>query len=107
MSSGERQLLYSLSYIYYHIKNIASNKKEGKRVVGYHHINLIFDEAELYYHPEFQRVFVKRLLERLAMCHINRTNIRSINIMILHLSYQIYLNVMYYILEQMKTINPV
>lgn len=82
MSSGERQLLYSLSYIYYHIKNIASNKKEGKRVVGYHHINLIFDEAELYYHPEFQRVFVKRLLERLAMCHINRTNIRSINIMI-------------------------
>lgn len=82
MSSGERQLLNSLSYIYYHIKNIASNKKEGKRVVGYHHINLIFDEAELYYHPEFQRIFVKRLLERLAMCNINRTNIRSINIMI-------------------------
>lgn len=82
MSSGEKQLLYSLSYIYYHIKNIASNKQGGKRVVGYHHINLIFDEAELYYHPEFQRVFVKRLLERLAMCHINRTSIRSINIMI-------------------------
>ena len=82
MSSGEKQLLYSLSYIYYHIKNIASNKQGGKRVVGYHHINLIFDEAELYYHPEFQRVFVKRLLERLAMCHINRSSIRSINIMI-------------------------
>lgn len=81
-SSGERQLLYSLSYICYHIKNIASNKKDGKRVVGYHHINLIFDEAELYYHPEFQRQFVKKLLERLAMCHINRTNIRSVNIMI-------------------------
>lgn len=82
LSSGERQLLYSLSYICYHIKNIASNKKDGKRVVGYHHVNLIFDEAELYYHPEFQRIFVKRLLERLAMCHINRTNIRSINILI-------------------------
>lgn len=82
MSSGEKQLLYSLSYIYYHIKNIASNKKDGKRIVGYHHINLIFDEAELYYHPEFQRIFVKRLLERLAMCHINKSNIRSINIMI-------------------------
>jgi predicted ATPase len=82
MSSGEKQLLYSLSYIYYHIRNIASNKKDGKRVVGYHHVNLIFDEAELYYHPEFQRVFVKRLLERLAMCNISRSNIRSINIMI-------------------------
>ena len=76
-------MLYSLSYIYYHIKNIASIKGEnGKRVVGYHHIHLIFDEAELYYHPEFQRVFIKRLLERLALCHINRVNIRSINIMI-------------------------
>ncbi len=82
LSSGERQLLYSLSYICYHIKNIASNKKDGKRVVGYHHVNLIFDEAELYYHPEFQRVFVKRLLERLAMCHISRSSIRSINILI-------------------------
>lgn len=84
MSSGERQMLYSLSYIYYHIKNIASIKGEdGKRVMGYHHINLIFDEAELYYHPEYQRQYVKRLLERLALCHINRTNIRSINIIII------------------------
>ncbi len=84
MSSGERQMLYSLSYIFYHIKNIASIKGEnGKRVVGYHHINLIFDEAELYYHPEYQRQYVKRLLERMAMCHINRTNIRSINIIII------------------------
>lgn len=83
MSSGERQMLYSLSYIYYHIKNIASIKENGKRVVGYHHINLIFDEAELYYHPEYQRQFLKRLLERLAYCHINKTNIRSINIMII------------------------
>ena len=47
------------------------------------HINLIFDEAELYYHPEYQRQYVKRLLERMAMCHINRTNIRSINIIII------------------------
>ena len=83
MSSGERQMLYSLSYIYYHIKNIASIKENGKRVVGYHHINLIFDEAELYYHPEYQRKYITRLLENLAMCNVNRTNIRSINIIII------------------------
>ena len=83
MSSGERQMLYSLSYIYYHIKNIASIKENGKRVVGYHHVNLIFDEAELYYHPEYQRQYIKRLLEHLALCNINRTNIRSINIMMI------------------------
>lgn len=83
MSSGERQMLYSLSYVFYHIKNIASIKENGKRVVGYHHINLIFDEAELYYHPEYQRQYISRLLENLAMCNINRTNIRSINIIII------------------------
>ena len=83
MSSGERQMLYSLSYVFYHIKNIASIKENGKRVVGYHHINLIFDESELYYHPEYQRQYISRLLENLAMCNINRTNIRSINIIII------------------------
>lgn len=81
MSSGERQLLYSMSYIFYHLKNIASVQEDGKRV-GYHHINLIFDEAELYYHPEFQRVFVKRLLDNLALCNIDQRVIRSINIII-------------------------
>ena len=81
MSSGERQLLYSMSYIFYHIKNIASIQEDGKRV-GYHHINLIFDEAELYYHPEFQRIFIKRLLDNLALCHIDKRVIRSINIII-------------------------
>lgn len=81
---GKGRCCIVLSYIFYHIKNIASIKGEnGKRVVGYHHINLIFDEAELYYHPEYQRQYVKRLLERMAMCHINRTNIRSINIIII------------------------
>lgn len=81
MSSGERQLLYSMSYVFYHIKNIASVQEDGKRV-GYHHINLIFDEVELYYHPDFQRVFVKRLLDNLALCHIDKRIIRSINIII-------------------------
>lgn len=81
MSSGERQLLYSMSYIFYHLKNIASVQEDVKRV-GYHHINLIFDEAELYYHPEFQRVFVKRLLDNLALCNIDQRIIRSINIII-------------------------
>ena len=76
-------MLYSLSYIYYHIKNIASIKENGKRVVRYHHINLIFDEAELYYHPEYQRQYLKRLLERLSYCHINKSSIRSINILII------------------------
>lgn len=81
MSSGERQLLYSMSYIFYHIKNITSVNPDHKRV-KYRHINLIFDEAELYYHPEFQRMYVKRLLDNLALCHFDRRTLKSINIIV-------------------------
>ena len=56
MSSGESQLLNSMSYAIYHIKNAISS------TIKYNNINLIFDEAELYYHPEYQRVFSKELL---------------------------------------------
>lgn len=82
MSSGERQMLYSLSYVFYHIKNISTIKEDDNRV-AYHHINLIFDEAELYYHPEFQREFVKYLLDSLALCNIDQRSIYSINIIII------------------------
>lgn len=83
MSSGERQMLYALSYVFYHIRNIASVDEKGDRTVGYNHINLIFDEAELYYHPEFQRSFIKKLLDKLVLCHIDTEIIKSINILII------------------------
>lgn len=81
MSSGERQLLYSLSYVFYHIKNISTIVEDGNRV-PYHHINIVFDEAELYYHPEFQRTFVQRMLEMLSWCNIDKRSIFSIGILI-------------------------
>ena len=81
MSSGQKQWLNCLSYICYHAKNIESVKNDDSRI-PYHHLNLIFDEAELYYHPEFQKSFVKRLLESIANCHLDKNEIKSINIMI-------------------------
>lgn len=81
MSSGQKQWQNCLSYICYHIKNIESVSNDDNRI-PYHHINLVFDEAELYYHPEYQRTFVHRLLKGLANCHIDRTVINSINILI-------------------------
>lgn len=74
MSSGESQLLNSMSYAVYHIKNaIASNIK-------YNSINLIFDEAELYYHPEYQRVFIKDLLGIIGRSNLE--GVEGINITI-------------------------
>ena len=71
MSSGEQQLYNSLSYVVYHIKNAQSNKNgssEGK--IPYKYFNLIFDEAELYYHPEYQREFISNIIKLL-----NRSNL--------------------------------
>lgn len=81
MSSGERQLMNSLSYIIYHIKNLQS-VKNAYRTIAYRHINIVFDEAELYAHPNFQRDFVHKILETIHWCHIDRRKIRSINIIL-------------------------
>lgn len=81
MSSGERQMLYSLSYVLYHIKNIQSVREDENRV-AYHNICLIFDEAELYYHPDYQRRFLSMLLEAISWCNIDTKKIHSIQILI-------------------------
>lgn len=54
-SSGERQLLYTFSTYVYHIRNLLSIPKKR---VAYRHINLILDEAEICFHPEYQRLFL-------------------------------------------------
>lgn len=81
MSSGEQQLYNSLSYTIYHIKNAVSNVKGiAEKQIPYKYFNLIFDEAELYYHPEYQRRFLNNLIDIL-----NRSNLTTngINITII------------------------
>lgn len=79
MSSGEKQMMQSFSYMLYHINNLQS-VKENEFHIPYHHVNLIFDEAELYYHPEYQRDFIANLIRMLAWSHIDGRKIRSISI---------------------------
>lgn len=68
LSSGERQLLYTFSTYVYHIRNLLSIPKER---VAYRHINLILDEAEICFHPEYQRLFVSRLLYMIKSLNLN------------------------------------
>lgn len=76
LSSGEKQLVYTTSSILYHIRNL--NSIEGNlRRVKYNHINIILDEIELYFHPEFQRQFVNNLILNIQNMQFN---IESINI---------------------------
>ena len=82
MSSGERQLLYSFSYILYHMMNIQSIVDDDNRI-PYKHINLVFDEAELYYHPKYQRDFLDMLLRCLTWCkNKGKDPMKSIHILI-------------------------
>lgn len=80
MSSGERQLMYSLSSILYHIQNLTSVNDDTFRI-SYKHINLVLDEVELYSHPEYQRIFIANLLDRLSWLDITYP-IESVNILL-------------------------
>ena len=69
LSSGEQQLIQNISTHIYHIRNlisiIESNKHQtlDKKRPGYRNINLVFDEMEICFHPEYQRRFVNLLIE--------------------------------------------
>ena len=62
LSSGEIQLLQTLSIHAYHIANLMSVQNNRPK---YSCINLVFDELEVCMHPEMQRQFVFRLVEML------------------------------------------
>lgn len=76
LSSGERQHIYSLNSIIYHLKNIDSVDFEDR--VQYRCVNLILDEVELYAHPEMQRNYVNELLYKIKQ--VEWKNISGINI---------------------------
>lgn len=66
LSSGECQKIYSLYSIIYHIMNLVSNFRSNNILHRYDKINIVFDEVELYFHPEMQRTFIKDLLDLIS-----------------------------------------
>lgn len=81
LSSGEKQKLQSASAILYHINNLQGVVGDEYRV-PYRHVNIIMDEAELYYHPEYQRKLITDILEMLAWSHIDSNRIKSVHILL-------------------------
>lgn len=75
LSSGEKQLLNNLGALVYHLRNLESVTDDGRR---YENVNVILEEIELYFHPDYQRKVVNMLLEKLYAIdfkHIKRINI--------------------------------
>lgn len=65
LSSGEQHLVHTMQSVLYHILNVNSVHSSTSKKTKYKYINIVFDEIELYFHPEYQRRFVFELLERL------------------------------------------
>lgn len=85
LSSGEQQLIHSTQSVLYHLINVNSvfnqpeEQEENKKRNTYNYVNIIFDEVELYFHPEYQRNFISFFLKSLS--RISIPNITAINIL--------------------------
>lgn len=77
LSSGERQRLNSIGSIIYHLTNINSIAPR-ENTIKYQYINLILEEVELYFHPEYQQTYIRYLIERLSKADLGY--IKGVNI---------------------------
>ena len=79
LSSGEKQFAYMMSTYIYHLINLGSihtatqTNSNGSNRVAYSMINMIFDEMELCFHPEYQRTFVNNLVSYIKRAGLNKT----------------------------------
>ena len=69
LSSGERQIAYTIGNLIYHLRNIESNSEDMNSNINhvsthkYGYVNVMLDEVELYFHPDLQRRFISLLLD--------------------------------------------
>lgn len=73
LSSGEKQVLNNIGAIIYHLQNIDSGTN-----LDYDSVNLLLEEIELYFHPEYQRQFILLLIRQIMSAKLNK--IHNLNI---------------------------
>lgn len=72
LSSGERQIAYTIGNILYHLKNLESGKqdlnanRDHATAIKYNYVNIMLDEVELYFHPDLQRRFLGLLVDSIG-----------------------------------------
>jgi len=75
LSSGEKQMIYTLGTTIYQLHHLNS---AGAGAISYSNVNLVFDEIDLYFHPEYQKGLVKRIVEMIGKMELNR--VQHVNI---------------------------
>ena len=88
LSSGERQQLFTISSLLYHLDNLNSIKDDEYDMdrVFYPHVTIVLEEIELYFHPEMQQSFVRYLMD--GILSINLEHLKSVHfILVTHSPY--------------------
>lgn len=81
LSSGEKQLVFAVSSLLYHLNNIDSvSEDNNRRRIIYKHVNIILEEVELYFHPELQKRLVKYIIDGIGQLVF--MSIQGINIIL-------------------------
>lgn len=78
LSSGEKQLIHSLNSVYYHLINLYSVRESIDKKIVYNNINIIFEEIEMYFHPDYQRKFIGLLIEGIRSLNLKNINLNII-----------------------------
>ena len=73
LSSGEKQMIYSVSSILYHILNLESVPSNTQKRTAYRYINVVLEEIEMYAHPEMQRTYIDYIIKSIEKLSFNRT----------------------------------
>lgn len=68
LSSGEKQLLFYMSTILYHVLYVKSLSIKG---MSYRNFNIVLDEIEMCFHPELQRTFIYKLVHTIQRLCLN------------------------------------
>jgi energy-coupling factor transporter ATP-binding protein EcfA2 len=76
LSSGEKQMIYSVNSMLYHLININSVEEKDNKT-KYKDVCIILEEIEMYFHPEMQRTYIKYILD--CLDRIDLAEINSIN----------------------------
>lgn len=72
LSSGETQRLNSVGSTIYHLRNL-DDKVSGAANIQYRKVMIVFEEVELYFHPDYQRTYLSFLLNQ-----IKQTNFKHL-----------------------------
>ena len=78
MSSGERQRLNSVGSFIYHLRNLDAEQTDDSKI-QYKNLFVVFEEVELYFHPEYQKGYINSLLKQIRQSNLE--NVKSISML--------------------------